>query len=75
MSAAEELHDIVESLFELAVPLNDVLQNLRAPVSLNLVPITESYKNFIPDKFLNVRGHLILRFAEGNTECYEKLRA
>lgn len=74
-SAVGELHDIVDSLFELAPPLNDVLENLRAPIDLSPLPISESYKNFIRDKFPNARRHLVLRFAEGNTECHELLRA
>lgn len=74
-SAIEELHDIVDSLFELAQPLNDVLEMLQVPTDLGLLPITESYKNFLIDKFPNAGRHLVLRFAEGNTECHEQLRA
>lgn len=74
-SAVGELHDIVDSLFELAPPLNDMLENLRAPPDLSPILISETYKNFISDKFPNASRHLILRFAEGNTECHEQLRA
>lgn len=74
-SAVEELHDIVNSLFALAQPLSDGLEMLQIPTHFGLPLITESYKNFITDKFPHAGLHLVLRFAEGNTECHEQLRA
>lgn len=72
-SAIGELHDIVGSLFTLAEPLNEVLEKLRAHTTPELPPIVESYKRFILDQFPNVGIDLVLRFAEGNKECYERL--
>lgn len=74
MSATQELHDIVGSLFTLAEPLNEVLENLKSHTNLGLPPLMESYKNLIIDMFPNAELHLVLRFAEGNTECHEQLR-
>lgn len=74
MSATQELHDIVGSLFTLAEPLNEVLENLKSHTNLGLPPIMESYKNLIIDMFPNAELYLVLRFAEGNTECHEQLR-
>lgn len=73
-SAIGELHDIVGSLFTLAEPLNEVLEKLHSRTNPALPPIMESYKNFILDKFPNAGIDLVLRFAEGNTECHEHLR-
>lgn len=74
-SAIGELHDIVGSLFALAEPLNEVLQKLYSRTNPALPPIMESYKNFILDKFPNAGIDLVLRFAEGNTECHAQLRS
>lgn len=86
-SIVEELHEIIDSLFALAPSLNDVRESLHIPAPTNLslfqlsesqkktVSIIETYKNFISDKFPNASRNLILRFAEGNAECHEQLRA
>lgn len=74
-SAIEELHDIVGSLFTLAEPLNEVLERLYSRTNPALPPIMESYKNIILDRFPNAGIDLVLRFAEGNTECHAQLRS
>lgn len=71
----EELHDIVDSLFELAPSLDEELQKLRTPTDFGLLPVTNSYRNIIRDKFPNAGGQLILRFAEGNSMCHQQLRS
>lgn len=74
-SAVGELHDIVGSLFTLAEPLNDVLEELQTRTTSAHPPLMESYKSFILDKFPDAEMELILRFAEGNAECHIQLRS
>lgn len=73
-SAVEELHDVVNSLFQLAPSLNEVMEGLRVSTDLRLPPVTASYQNIILTKFPNARQHLVLRCAKGNTECHKLLR-
>lgn len=74
-SAVEELHDIIDSLFELAPPLSGVLETLQTQKEPNLHALTASYRNLILDKFPNASRYLVLRFADSNRECHEQVRA
>lgn len=71
-SAVEELRYIVDSLFELASPLHDVVKCTRDP---ELSPVAMFYKGLIIDKFPNTKPFLVFRAAEGNRKCHERFRS
>lgn len=71
-SAIEQLHDIVNSLFQLASPLNDQRKKLGHTANEQL---TIFYKQLILERFPQAKGHLILRVAQGSKKYHELVRS
>lgn len=70
-SAIEQLRDIIDSLFQLASPLNDQRKKLGNAID----QLTLFYKQWIVKRFPNAREHLVLRCAKGSKEFHERVRS
>lgn len=70
-SAIEQLRDIIDSLFQLASPLNDQRKKLGNAID----QLTLFYKQWIVKRFPNAREHLVLRCAKGSKDFHEHVRS
>lgn len=78
-SVAEEVRDIVDSLFDLAPTLDELLEKILPFIDLEsslMNPqdgstVVTFYKGLIFDKFPSASPQLVKRFAEGNEKCHQ----
>lgn len=71
-SAIEQLRDIINSLFQLASPLNDQRKKLGNGA---IDQLTLFYQQWIVKRFPNARAYLVLRCAKGSKEYHERVRS
>ncbi|KAF8243209.1 hypothetical protein K440DRAFT_77236 [Wilcoxina mikolae CBS 423.85] len=70
-SAVEELHDILDSLYELSSALDAVLESLPTADLLKPLSISGFYERLIRDKFPTAPSYVISRFAGGISKTLE----
>jgi len=70
-SAVDELHDILDSLYELSSALDAILESLPTADLLEPLSISGFYERLIRDKFPTAPSYVISRFAGGISKTLE----